>query len=100
MASHSANTHVLLINLFGNTKDTLSSSSEGVFWIAKQIQSINQDVVGEGCVRNDCGDLTINDKDKLKYLVEHYIRLLNVECERPCHEHPEVAPTLVQTPQP
>ena len=37
---------------------------EGVFRIAKQMDRTNQDVVGEKCVRNDAGELTLDDEDK------------------------------------
>ena len=72
---------------------TVSPNGEGVFRIAKQIQRINQDVVGENCVRNDTGELALSDDDKMKAWVEHYARLLNVEFEWPGDELPEVAPT-------
>ena len=52
----------------------------------------NQDVVGEKCVRNDAGELSLSDEDKMKAWVEHYAILLNVEFEWPCHLLPEVPP--------
>ena len=41
----------------------------------------NQDVVGEKCVRNDAGELSLSDEEKMKAWVEHYARLMNVEFE-------------------
>ena len=32
----------------------------------------NQDVVGEKCVRNDAGELSLSDEEKMKAWVEHY----------------------------
>jgi len=52
----------------------------------------NQDVVGEKCVRNDAGELSLGDEDKMKAWVEHYARLLNVEFEWPSDSLREVAP--------
>jgi len=52
----------------------------------------NQDVVGDKCVRNDAGELSLSDEDKMKAWVEHYARLLNVEFEWPSDSLPEVAP--------
>ena len=52
----------------------------------------NQDVVGEKCVRNDAGELSLSDEEKMKAWVEHYARLLNVEFERESDLLPEVAP--------
>ena len=52
----------------------------------------NQDVVGDKCVRNDAGELSLSDEDKMKVWVEHCARLLNVEFEWPSDSLPEVAP--------
>ena len=38
-------------------------------------------MVGEKRVRNDAGELSHSDDDKMKALVEHYSRLLNVKVE-------------------
>ena len=46
----------------------------------------NQDVVGDKCVRNDAGELSLSDEDKMKVWVEHCARLLNVEFEWPLAE--------------
>ena len=52
----------------------------------------NQDVVGEKCVRNDAGELSLSDDDKMKAWVEHYSILLNVEFEWLTDLLPEVPP--------
>ena len=50
----------------------------------------NQDVVGEKCVRNDKGELSLSDEDKMDAWVEHYARLLNVEFDWKSDLLPEV----------
>ena len=51
---------------------------------------INQDVVGEECVKNDAGELSLSDEQKLQALVQHCNRLVNVEFEWPTDSLPEV----------
>ena len=63
-----------------------------IFKIAKQMDRTNQDVVGEKCVRNDAGELSLSDEDKMKAWVEHYARLLNVEFEWPSDSLPDAPP--------
>ena len=70
----------------------ISPSGDGIFRIAKQMDHTNQDVVGEKCVRNDAGELSLSDEEKMKAWVEHYARLLNVEFEWPRDQLPDVAP--------
>ena len=53
----------------------------------------NQDVVGEKCVKNDAGELSLSDDQKMKSWVEYYSRLLNVEFEWPSDTLDNVAPT-------
>ncbi|CAH1263777.1 Hypp2763 [Branchiostoma lanceolatum] len=72
----------------------IDSHGEDVYRIAKQMERRNQDVVGEKCVRNDAGELSLNDEDKMKAWVEHYNRLLNVEFDWPKDELPEAAPVV------
>lgn len=43
----------------------------------------NQDVLGEKCVKNDAGELSLSDDEKMKAWVEHYVILLKVEFEWP-----------------
>ena len=63
---------------------------DGVFRLAKQMDRTNQDVVGEKCVRNEAGELSLSDEDKMKAWVEHYARLLNVEFEWPSDSLPNL----------
>ena len=50
-----------------------------IFKIAKQMRKNNQDIIGEKCVKDDSGRLTINDSDKRNAWRQHYERLLNEE---------------------
>ena len=52
-----------------------------VFKIAKQMTTINQDIVGDKCIRNDRGDLATCDYGKHLTWQEHYQRLPNEEFE-------------------
>ena len=45
---------------------TVSPDGDGVFCFAKQMDCRNQDIVGENCVCNDAGELTLTDEDKMK----------------------------------
>ena len=63
----------------------------GIFKLAKQMDKTNQDVVGKKCVRNDAGELSLSDEEKMKAWAEHYARLLNVEFEWESDLLPEVA---------
>ena len=69
-----------------------SPNDSSVFKIAKQMDRRNQDVVGEKCIKNDAGELTLSDDEKMKAWVEHYSRLLNVEFEWPSDLLPEIPP--------
>jgi hypothetical protein len=51
-----------------------------------------QDVVGERCIKNDAGELSLSDEEKMKAWVEHYARLLHVEFEWPSDLLPEAVP--------
>ena len=64
-----------------------------IFHIAKQMEKTNQDVVGEKCVKNDAGELSLSDGQKIKSWIEYYSRLLNVEFEWPSGTLDNVAPT-------
>ena len=48
--------------------------------------------MGEKCVRNDAGELSLSGDDKMKAWVEHYSRLLKVELEWPSDLLTEVHP--------
>ena len=70
----------------------IGPDGDGIFRLCKQLDHENQDVVGEKCVRNDAGELSLSNEEKMKAWVEHYVRLLNVEFEWPSDSLPEVAP--------
>ena len=60
--------------------------------MAKQLDRANQDIVGKMCVKNDTGELSLSDDEKMKALVEHYAWLLNVEFEWPSDLLSDVTP--------
>ena len=66
-----------------------------IYKIAKQINRSKQDVVGERCIKNDAGELSLSD-EKMKAWVEHYARQLHVEFEWPSDLLLEAAPVEVQ----
>lgn len=68
-------------------------NDNSTFRIARQMDCINRDVVGEPCVCNDAGELSLTDDEKLAAWVEHYSRLLNIKFKWPREEFTEVAPT-------
>ena len=76
----------------------IAPNDTGIFKLAKQMDKTNQDVVGEKCVRNDAGELSLSDEEKMKAWVEHYARPLNVEFEWESDLLLEVAP--VEGPSP
>ena len=43
------------------------------------MDSHNRDVIGDKCVRNDAGELSLSDAQKMNAWVEHHKRLSNVE---------------------
>ena len=47
--------------------------------MAKQMRRQNQDICGEMPVRNNQGELCLDDSERMKAWVEHYKSLLNVE---------------------
>ena len=63
-----------------------------IYKIAKQMNRSKQDVVGERCIKNDAGELSLSDEEKMKAWVEHYARLLHVEFEWPSYLLLETAP--------
>ena len=71
----------------------ISPNGNEIFHIAKQMDKTNQDVFGEKCVKNDAGELSLSDNQKMKSWVEYYIRLFNVEFEWPSDTLDNVAPT-------
>ena len=44
----------------------ISPNNTGNFKLAMQMDKTNQDVVGEKCVRNDAGELSLGDEGKMK----------------------------------
>ena len=59
----------------------ISPDDSGTFNLAKQMDKANQAAVGETCVRDDAGELSISNEEKMKAWIEHYARLLNFEFE-------------------
>ena len=53
--------------------------SGDVYPLAKQMCSDNQDVMGDKPVKNDAGQLSLDEEAKKEAWREHYERLLNVE---------------------
>ena len=53
--------------------------SGDVYWLAKQMRHDNQDVMGEKPVKNDAGQLSLDEEAKKEAWREHYECLLNVE---------------------
>ena len=56
-----------------------NSDKNRIFKMARRLKRDNVDVVGEKCVRNDDGKLTLTVDDKLKARQSHYQKFLNVE---------------------
>jgi hypothetical protein len=70
----------------------IQPNNRNIYKIAKQMNRAKQDVVGEICIKNDAGELSLSDEEKMKAWVEHYARLLHVEFEWPSDLLPEAAP--------
>ncbi|MCP3892139.1 MAG: hypothetical protein GY702_25195, partial [Desulfobulbaceae bacterium] len=73
--------------------ENLEPYASDIYRLARQMDSANQDIVGEKCVRNDAGELALSDAEKMKAWVEHYSKLLNVEFDWPRELLPSVAST-------
>ena len=71
----------------------ISPNGNEIFHIAKQMDKTNQDVVGEKCVKNDAGELSLSDEQKMKSWVDYYNILLKVEFEWTSDTPDNVAPT-------
>ena len=80
-----------------------SSDKNHTFKMAKRLKQDNVNVIGEKCVRNYDGKLTLTVDDKLKDWQSHYQKLLNVEY--PCNmanmseEAPLERPAITITPE-
>ena len=57
----------------------IDARSGDVYRLAKQMCFHNQDVMGEKPVKNDAGQLSLDEESKKEAWKEHYERLLNVE---------------------
>ena len=57
----------------------IDARSGDVYRLAKQMRCDNQDVMGEKPVKNDAGQLSLDEESKKEAWKEHYERLLNVE---------------------
>ena len=57
----------------------IDARSVDVYRLAKQMHRDNQDVMGEKPVKNDTGQLSLDEESKKEAWKEHYERLLNVE---------------------
>ena len=63
-------------------RDAFSAITSGrnkIYNLARQMDSHNHDVIGEKCVRNYAGELTLSDAQKMNAWVEHHKRPSNVE---------------------
>ncbi|XP_048759321.2 uncharacterized protein LOC125668926 [Ostrea edulis] len=59
--------------------ENVDTRSSEVYCLANQIRRENVDVVGNKPVKNDTGEMSLNQEAKEKAWLEHYERLLNVE---------------------
>ena len=57
----------------------IDARSGDVYQLAKQMRHDNQDVMGEKPVKNDAGQLSLDEESKKEAWKEHYERLLNIE---------------------
>ena len=81
---------------------SLNDQKNQLFKQARKMKGENQDIVGDKCVRDDNGNLAIDDQAKLAAWKTHYERLLNVEFdwdsdsldEQPAVEGPPISITV------
>ena len=59
--------------------DNIDPKSADIFRLAKQLKRDKQDVCGEKPVKNDAGEMSLDEESKRSAWKEHYERLLNVE---------------------
>jgi hypothetical protein len=57
-----------------------------------------QDAIGERCIKNDAGELSLSDEEKMKAWVEHYARLFRVKFKWPRDILPEAVSVEGQAP--
>ena len=55
----------------------IDPKSSEVYHLANQLRKENADIVGDKPVKNDAGEMSMNDDSKRKAWLEHYQRLLN-----------------------
>ena len=67
--------------------------SGDVYRLAKQMRRDSQDVMGEKPVKNDAGQLSLDEEAKKEAWREHYERLLNVEFPWNPEESPVEGPS-------
>ncbi len=70
----------------------LDSQGNNIYRIARQMDRTNQEIVGEKCIHDDNGTMTLSEYDKVKTWIEYYTRLLNVEFDWPTDLLPEIGP--------
>ena len=79
------------------------SDKNRIFKMTKRLKGDNNDVVGERCVKNDDGKLTLTVDDKLKAWQSHYQKVLNVEfpwnAVNMCGETPVEGPAIKVAPE-
>ena len=73
-------------------KSGLDARSGDVYRLAKQMRLDNQDVMGEKPIKNDAGQLSLDEESKKEAWKEHYERLLNVEFPWNPEDLSEVSP--------
>ena len=57
----------------------IDSKSSEVYRLANQLRKENADAVGDKPVKNDAGEMSMNEDSKWKAWLEHYQRLLSAE---------------------
>ena len=78
-------------------RDAFSAITSGrneIYNLARQMDSYNRDVIGDLCVSNDAGELTLSDAQKMNAWVEHHKRLSNVEFDWASESLSFVSPIL------
>ena len=59
--------------------ENIDPKSSEVYCLANQFRRENADVVGDKPVKNNAGEMSVNENAKQKAWLEHYQRLLNIE---------------------
>ena len=84
----------------------IDPNGSDIFKVAKQMRRENQDVLGENCVIDDDGELSLDNKAKHRAWQQHYEKLLNTEFswnpdhlsqEEPVQGPPiEISPAMIE----